>query len=322
MLLGVCKNMTKRVAATIGFFDGVHRGHQFLLDSLKQVAAENDLDTMVITFTRHPRQVIDPQWIPQLITSSEEKKRLLLEAGIDHVMMLDFDMQLASLSAREFMLRMKEEMGVELLLTGYDNRFGHDRRETFNDYVRYGKEIGIDVRCATPFSLDSTRISSSLVRRFISEGDVRRVTECLGRYYSINGIVVHGYQIGRQLGYPTANIYPDETFRIIPSPGVYAVRFCINDGKPLLYVDERSEMEAGFPAMLNIGTRPTFDGHQQTIEAHLFDFNGNLYDRSVTVFFIERLRSEQNFDSPEQLMLQMAEDEQKARSILNSHSTQ
>lgn len=294
-------------AATIGFFDGVHLGHQSVISQLRAAAQKRGLQSMVITFERHPRQVLQSEWQPLLLTSLEEKKELLVRTGIDKLVVLRFDRAMSQLSSREFMERvLKHELGVSLLLTGYDNRFGHDRTATFDDYVAYGRELGIEVICGQPTDVAGLRVSSSLVRSLLSEGNVDLAAQCLGRPYQLTGQVGHGEQIGRQLGFPTANIIVSKGNRLVPAPGVYAVCLSIKGDDTLLQ------------GMMNIGTRPTFHGNQLTLEANIFDFNGDLYGQHLNVFFIERLRNEQAFSSAEALMEQMEHDAVQAREILSA----
>ncbi len=300
----------QRYAATIGFFDGVHLGHCHVIEQLKEEARQHGLLPMVITFERHPRQVLQPEWQPQLLTTLEEKISLLAATGIDTLVVLRFDKAMSLLSSQQFMQQvLKRDLCVDLLLTGYDNRFGHDRTATFKDYVAYGQALQMEVVCGSPKEVDGLRVSSSLVRQLVGEGNLSEVAHCLGRYYRLSGKVVHGQQIGRQLGFPTANIVPDEPCRLLPAPGVYAVS---------IETDHSIDGRSHFAGMMNIGTRPTFDGHQQTIEVHLFDFDGTLYDHRLTVAFVERLRSEQHFDSPEALVSQMQADALRARQLLSS----
>jgi len=326
--------LTGDYAATIGFFDGVHRGHQYVVQQLLEQAALRGLQSMVVTFDRHPRQVVQTDWQPLLLSTLEEKERLLAQTGIDVLVILPFDEQLATLSAHDFMQQvLKKQLGVSMLLTGYDNHFGHreqGKTEGFDDYVAYGHELGIDVVCGfglqlkdfrlqtiderlktSEYSLQNTDngyyVSSSLVRRLLSEGRVEEATCCLGRPYEICGIVAHGEQMGRKIGFPTANITISSN-RMIPKRGVYAVR--------VLFTSDPSTLTS-YQGMTNIGLRPTFDGHHQTIETNIFDFNGDLYGQSLTIQFMARLRDEQSFESAEALALQMQNDEQKARKILS-----
>lgn len=296
-------------AATIGFFDGVHRGHRHVIESLRLLAAERHLQTMAVTFDRHPRQVVQPQWQPLLLTTLPDKLALLAETGIDVAVVLRFDAAMAALSAREFMQHvLKERLRVGLLLTGYDNRFGHNRSEGFADYVGFGRQMGIDVVGATPCEEDGCRFSSSLIRQHIAHGRIEQANVCLGRCYSLGGTVGHGEQIGRTIGFPTANIVAEDPCLLVPPFGVYAVRVSLPD------LDTPASALNG---IMNIGMRPTFNGHEPTMEVHVLGFEGNLYGRKITVEFVARLRDERAFDTPEALALQMGKDTEQALKVLN-----
>ncbi len=311
-------------AATIGFFDGVHRGHHFLIEQLKEIARKKGLRSMVITFERHPRQVLQSAWQPQLLSSLTERMELLEATGIDTLVVLRFDKAMAGLTARDFMSEvLHTHLHVETLLTGYDNRFGHDRTEGFTNYVAYGQELGIEVMACTPYDVagiqytphdhsggsnaddnqQKLHVSSSLVRRLLTEGNVSQAARCLDRPYTLTGTVVHGEQIGRTIGFPTANIKVADRCRLIPANGVYAVNVQI------------AGRETVYRGMMNIGMRPTFEGHRQTLEVNIFDFNGDIYDNQVTVSFLMFLRQEQTFDSPEELKKQMEQDALRARTL-------
>ena len=310
-------------AVTIGFFDGVHMGHRFLIRQLQELAEQRGLKTMVVTFENHPRRVLHSEWQPQLLTSLEEKKKMIEETGVDALAILKFDQQMAQLSAREFMGEvLGKQLNAQLLLTGYDNRFGHDRTETFDDYVGYGKQLGIEVTVGKPYSYDNNNdephrnVSSSLVRKLIGEGKMEEAAHCLGRPYELTGKVVHGEQVGRKLGFPTANIEIDDNDRLIPPSGVYAVT-----------VTENSMREKGnrktalcYHGMMNIGTRPTFDGQRQTLEVNIFDFDKDIYGQRITIGFACRLRNEQFFDSPQLLAAQMEKDAKEAKEYLNGQT--
>lgn len=284
--------------ATIGFFDGVHIGHCHLINMLKKVARERGVESCVITFDRHPRQVVQPEWCPEMLTTLEEKTQLLEATGIDRCEVLHFDREMANQSAHDFMLHtLKEKMGVSILVTGYDNRFGHNRSEGFEDYVRYGKEIGIEVIKGEELTDGSNNVSSSSIRRMLKEGRIEDATRCLGREYQLTGTVVGGEHIGRTIGFPTANISPDDSSKLIPANGVYAVDVWSQAG------DINRER-----AMLNIGTRPTFNGTATTIEVHIPHFEGNLYGSTLTIAFIRKIRDERKFDSPEALVEQLNKD--------------
>ena len=292
-------------AATIGFFDGVHCGHQYLIDEVKRLAQARGLKSMVITFDQHPRQVLQADYVPQLLTTTQEKVQLLQGLGVDHVEVLHFTPEMA-LSAQQFMQQvLKERLGVRLLLIGYDHRFGHNRAEGFEQYVQYGREMGIDVVQNTAYtSPDGIRVSSSVVRRLLTEGDVALAARCLGRPYQLQGTVAHGFAEGRKMGFPTANLDVSGQSLLIPARGVYAVRVGFGNEACVR------------PAMLNIGQRPTFGGLLTTIEAHVFHFNADVYGQPMRVAFVDRLRQEQRFDSVEALERQLADDQCAALRVL------
>lgn len=296
--------MRNEYCATIGFFDGVHRGHQFMIDSLTTMAHAQGRQSLVITFDRHPRQVVHADYVPQLITTTDEKLQLLKATAADRIEVLHFDTQMAQLSAYEFMRQvLHERYGVAMLLTGYDNRFGHNRAEGFADYVRYGEEMGMEVRQNTPIDIDGMRVSSSLIRRLIVEGNITEASNCMGRPYSITGCVAHGFQEGRRIGFPTANIVPESAEKLVPGNGVYATRVSVEGGEWM-------------PAMLNIGTNPTFQRQQTTIEAHIIGFEGDIYGRKVRVEFGRKLRDEQRFESVEALQKQLEADKKEVLMVL------
>jgi len=307
--------------ATIGMFDGVHLGHQFVLRRVTACAREEGLQSMAITFDHTVR--CEP-----VLTPLDEKCRLISLAGIDRVEVLAFTDELKRMTAREFMQQvLRDRLGVAVLLTGYDNRFGHNREEGFDDYVRYGHELGIDVRCLPPLNLPanpasspdqhitsltshlspltSRAVSSSLIRQLLTEGKVDDAAQCLGRPYAVSGTVEHGEHVGTALGFPTANLLPAHPQQLIPAEGVYAVRVTLD-----------STGERPLPAMMNIGHRPTFGGRRQTLETHIFDLKADLYGQQMQVEFVERLRSERRFDSPEALRSQLRQDAEQARQCL------
>ena len=311
ILEGNGKQVMKPCVATIGMFDGVHKGHRFVLAHVCDYARKQGLQAMVITFDRHPREVVQTDWRPLLLTTNEERLRLLAETGIDYVKVLHFTPEMAGMSARDFMVMMKEQLGVKVLLMGYDNRFGHDRQETFEDYVRYGEDIGMEVRQLPSLGQRSEvegqgpEVSSSMVRRLLAEGAVKEAAECLGYPYSITGKVVKGEHIGTGLGYPTANLQPNDSRKMIPAPGVYAVSVTV----------EGQRSKDIYMGMMNIGTRPTFGVHPQTLEVHILDYEGDLYGKEITVSFIKRLREERCFDNKEELKTQLEEDRRRVEEL-------
>lgn len=291
--------------ATIGFFDGVHKGHRYLIRQVNELAQQRGLSSMVITFDSHPREVLHSAFCPQLLSTPEEKMALLAKTGIQRPVMLPFTTELAALSAREFMQQvLREQWGVQVLVIGYDNRFGRNRSESFDDYVAYGKEMGIEVVHARPLQVEGLNISSSMVRSVLQEGEMQMAYTCLGYHYSLSGTVTHGEHVGTSLGYPTANIQVADCRKLIPANGVYAVRAMIDgDGRWL-------------QGMTNIGTRPTYGDHAIGIETHLFGYHNDLYGHELTVRFVQRLRDERKFHNTGELVRQLERDALQAKTIL------
>ena len=292
-------------AATIGCFDGVHRGHQMLVQMMVRQARQRGLKPIAVTFDRLPRQLFDPTFHPQLLSTLEEKTACLKELGVEEVIVLPFTHELASLTAEAFMREiLRDRLSVELLVTGYDNRFGHDRNEGFDDYVQYGQALGMDVVRGDVAMMDEQNaVSSTVIRQLLAdEGRVEVMPDVLTRRYTLSGRVVSGEHIGHELGFPTANLEPDSQEKLIPASGAYAV-WAMVDGHRM-------------PAMMNIGTRPTFEGKQQTLEVHILKDVGNLYGHSMTVEFVSRLRAEQRFDTREALIAQLEHDRLTTEQLL------
>jgi len=286
--------------ATIGCFDGVHRGHRLLIEMVRREAQSRGLLSMVITFDRLPRELFDPSFQPRLLTTLEEKTAIIRSLGIDTVEVLPFNSEVASMTAQMFMQQvLSEELHVSVLITGYDNRFGHNRDEGFEDYVRYGKQLGMDVLRGEEERFPNTLmpVSSSAIRQLLLQGDVSLAAQGLSQYYQLTGEVVSGEHIGHELGFPTANLQLDSPQRLIPAPGVYAV--WAKTGQRVL------------PAMMNIGNRPTFHGTHQTLEVHILETVGDLYGEQLTVAFVEMIRSEIAFESREALVKQLEGDKKE-----------
>lgn len=286
--------------ATIGFFDGVHKGHQYLINQLKEIAKEKNLKSAVITFPVHPRKVLDADYQPMSLSEKDEKLSMLRKTNVDYCILLPFSKEMALLSAFDFMKLLHESYNIKILLIGYDHKFGHDRRENFNDYTRYGDELGMKVIHAKELNKGETGISSSVIRRLITEGNIEEANLLLGYNYFIKGKVIDGHKIGRKIGFPTANILFDNSERILPHKGVYAV-----------YVDmsEKREMKG----MINIGCRPTIEnGNDISIEVNIFDFNDNIYGKEIKIEFISFIRPEHKFPDINSLMKQLQIDKEKA----------
>ena len=289
--------------ATIGFFDGVHLGHRYLINQVKIAASQCGWHSSIITFPVHPRQVIQSDYQPQLLSSPEEKIELLASTGIDNCILLPFTQELSRLTAWEFMQLLYDKYKVRMLVIGYDHRFGHNRAETFEDYCRYGRELGIHIMQATAYTQEQDKVSSSAIRRALQTGDIATSTKYLGYNYFIEGTVVSGYQVGRKIGFPTANLRVDFSNKLIPSTGVYAVRVFVN-----------GQQRKG---ILNIGHRPTLNnGNNLSIEVHILDFQGDIYNQKMRLEFIEFLRPEVKFDSIDELITQMHKDKEEAIKVL------
>lgn len=282
--------------ATIGFFDGVHRGHCFLIEQVRQIAAAQGMRSALITFPVHPRKVMNRDFQPELLTTRDEKLTLLAATGVDYCMMLDFTPDVSRLTAREFMTNiLKERYNVHTLVIGYDHRFGHNRSEGFEDYCRYGEAVGIRVVRAEACLVNDIRVSSSVVRNFLSQGRVEEANRCLGYDYFLDGTVVSGYQVGRKIGFPTANLRVDDPDKLVPIDGVYAVRV-IFDGKT-------------HNGMLSIGNRPTIgNGPERSIEVNIFDFHSDIYDKFIRLSFVHYLRPQLKFDTIDELVEQIRQD--------------
>ena len=289
--------------ATIGFFDGVHLGHRHLINQVKMAASLNGWCSSIITFPVHPRQVIQSNYQPSLLSSPEEKVELLGTTGIDNCILLPFTRELSQLTAREFMQLLYDNYKVRMLVIGYDHRFGHNRAETFEDYCRYGRELGIHIMQATAYTQEQDKVSSSAIRRALLSGEISTATKYLGYNYFMQGTIVSGYQVGRKIGFPTANLQVDFPNKLIPAIGVYAVRVSVNG--------------QNYKGMLNIGHRPTINnGTDLSIEVHILDFEGDIYNQPMRIEFIDFLRPEAKFNSVDELTLQIQKDKEATLQVL------
>lgn len=286
--------------AAIGFFDGVHRGHQYLIGQIKTEAKKRGLHPIVVSFEEHPRLALSAtRYWPEILTTNEEKLRLLSAEGLAACAMLHFDLNMSALTSQEFMETiLRDKLNVRCLVVGYDHHFGSDLSAGYREYAKYGKELGMEVIRESPFEENDLRISSSATRRFLTGGNVEMAMACLGRPYLLEGTVVRGRHAGTRLGYPTANLRPGCAEQLVPGRGVYACRATLGG--------------FSYMAMANIGWRPTLDnGHDQTIEAHLLDYTGgDLYGSSLALRFFRRIRDERRFENIETLKKQLTVDAQ------------
>lgn len=296
----------KRLVATIGFFDGVHLGHRFLIDELKGIARAKNQPSAVISFPEHPRAVLHSDYQPKLLNSFEEKLEQLATTGVDYCIVLDFTIELSRLTAQEFITSiLAEKLHTDALLIGYDHRFGHDRKDSFEQYVVYGAACGMEVLKASPYDEGRTAVSSSEIRKLLTDCHVEEAARLLTYPYRLQGTIVNGYKVGRKLGFPTANIQVDEPFKIVPGIGVYAVRVYLKGKR--------------YKGMLYIGNRPTLDnGDNITLEVNILDFSGDIYNNEITVAFIYYVRGDVKFNSLEELIEQLGRDRETVDKILIS----
>ena len=290
---------------TSGTFDGVHLGHQKIINRLNEVAELTNGESVVITFYPHPRSVISPDnQIVKLLSTLDEKIELLEKSGVNNLLIIPFTREFSELSSEEFIQKIFiQAIGTKTLVIGYDHRFGKNREGGFN-YLKLNKDkYGFEIEEISRQDIENVVVSSSKIRKALQEGDVPSAEHFLGRNYALSGVIVKGKQLGRTIGFPTANIQVREIAKLIPSDGVYAVK--------VYYKNE------AFGGMLNIGNRPTVDGTYQTVEVNIFDFDQEIYGENLTVEFLKKIRNEQKFNGLDELKAQIAKDKIICEGILN-----
>lgn len=290
---------------TVGFFDGVHLGHRHLIKLVVEESKRLNLPSAVITFPIHPRKVLQREYQPALLCGFDEKVEQLRTTGIDYCISLSFTKELSLLSAKEFMQQMLlDKIGLNTLVIGYDHRFGHKSEGNFPRYEEYGKELGLRVIQAKELQVDNENVSSTKIRRFLKNGDIKKANRLLSYNYTLSGIIVEGYQVGRTIGFPTANIRSWEQYKVVPRMGVYAVLVHLGD--------------VTYRGMLYIGRRPTlYDESDVSIEVNIFDFHADLYNQSIKVEFIDFIRDDVKFTTLEQLAIQINRDKEVILRRLN-----
>jgi riboflavin kinase/FMN adenylyltransferase len=293
----------KEMLLTIGVFDGVHMGHRHLIAKLKELAGKQGYASGVITFSQHPQEVLSPKTRLPSLTGLEQRIALLEDEGIDIVIPLPFTPQLANLSPKQFLILLKEYLKMKGLVVGPDFALGKGRQGDIDALRKLGQEMDFSLTVVPPLTIDGETVSSTAIRKALTEGDVKRAQKLLGRPFRLQGRVGSGDKRGIKLGFPTANLEV-EPGQALPAGGVYACR---------AYIDGQS-----YPAMTNIGTRPTFGSGPRFIEVYLLDYNGDLYGHELAIDIIERLRDEKKFDTPEQLIEQIAEDVKKGKAMLKT----
>ncbi len=283
---------------TIGFFDGVHIGHRHLIKQVKDEAKRAELPSVVVTFPVHPRKVLQADYQPALLCGYHEKIEQLETTGIDYCISLPFTADISKLSAKDFMERvLKNDIGLHTLLVGYDHRFGRNRSDGFPEYQKFGEEVGMKVIHADEYKHKGESVSSTKIRKLLNDGKIEKVNSLLSYNYTLSGKIVEGYQVGRTIGFPTANIRSWERFKVIPKLGVYAVLVHIRD---IIY-----------DGMLYIGTRPTLHNDPEvSVEVNIFNFNADLYEQSLKVEFIDFIREDSKFNSMDRLVKQIHNDKE------------
>jgi len=296
----------KNAVVTQGTFDGVHAAHHVILNRLKRVATEVEGETVVLTFHPHPRLVLQPSdGSLKLLQTIDEKIEALSDAGIDHLIIIPFTKEFSELTSLEFIRDIIiDKIGTKVLVVGYNHRFGKNREGDHDSLSEYSKLFGFQVEEIPQQEVDSVAVSSTKIRNALSNGDLQTANKYLSRPYRISGVVVHGKQLGRTIGFPTANIRITNSDKLIPPDGVYAVRIFIHN--------------KWYGGMLNSGYRPTVDGFNHAIEVHVFEFNNEIYDVEVRIDFVDKLRSEIKFESVHQLKNQLELDKLQALKILTN----
>ncbi|MDQ4075010.1 MAG: bifunctional riboflavin kinase/FAD synthetase [Chloroflexota bacterium] len=291
-----------KTVLTIGNFDGIHRGHQALIEHIMERAEALGVKSGVVTFDPHPATVLKPTGAPPLLTTLEEKIALLEGLGLDLLVLLTFNRELMQTRAATFLERLNEGLQPRELWVGQDFAMGYKREGDVAFIQRWAEPRAIDVHPISLIEVDGEVISSSRIRALLAEGDVEDAARLLGRPPSVTGIVRQGDRRGRAIGFPTANIIPP-TNHALPANGVYATRTALPTGETI-------------PSVTNVGTRPTFGGQQRQVESYLFDWSGDLYDQPITVHFLYHLREEKKFEGIEALLAQIRTDAAEARRLL------
>jgi len=296
-------NSSKKAIATIGTFDGVHIGHQKIIEKLIQEAKNTDCESVILTFFPHPRMVLHETSSIKLLNTIKEKSDLLEKMGLDNLIIHPFDKEFSNLSAEEFVKTiLVDAFNIQKIIIGYDHRFGKNRAANIDDLIGFGKKYGFEVEQISAQEIDSVSVSSTKIRISISNGNIAVANEFLGYDYIITGKVISGKQLGRTIGFPTANLQIEESYKLIPKNGVYIVKSNLNEKTVF--------------GIMNIGLNPTVNGENLSIEVHFLDFNFDLYHTEISVSVIDSIRDEQKFASIDLLKTQIQEDKNYAISYI------
>ncbi|MGL2992746.1 bifunctional riboflavin kinase/FAD synthetase [Flavobacterium sp. TSSA_36] len=296
---------TKKTILTLGTFDGVHFGHKSILNKVNQSTLNDTYESVVLTFYPHPRSVLQDQTALKLLNTIPEKIELLTQLGIQNLIIHPFDTAFSKLTAEEFVRDLLvERLKIHKIIIGYDHRFGSNRSADINDLIAFGKKYNFEVEQISAQEINEISVSSTKIRNAITEGNLDLANQYLETPYSLIGKVVKGKQLGRTLGFPTANLAIDTFTKLIPQNGVYVVKSML-DHKTVL-------------GMMNIGFNPTVGGDQQSIEVHFLDFQADLYDQELKISILHRLRGEQKFENIQALQSQLSTDEKNTRAYFAS----
>lgn len=288
-------SFTKKTVLTVGTFDGVHIGHEVILDKICQSSLQEDLESVILTFFPHPRLIVSDNCDIKLLNTMDEKSQLLEKRGIQNFIIHPFDKAFSELSPREFVEQvLVQKLNIQKIIIGHDHKFGKNRTADFNDLLEFGKEFGFEVEEISAQQINEVSISSTKIRTALLEGNVTLANSYLGYTYMLNGIVVKGNQLGRTIGFPTANIEISEDYKLIPKNGVYIVSVLMNN--------------VLFNGMMNIGVKPTLGINKLSIEVHVLNFSEDIYGQKIQVNILKRIREEQKFASFDDLKNQLEQD--------------
>ena len=285
----------RKTIITIGTFDGVHLGHKSILEKMKNATQNNQYESLVLTFFPHPRMVLQQDSSIKLLNTIDEKATLLEKFGIDNLIIHPFDEVFSNLSAEEFVKNiLVDKLNIHKIIIGHDHRFGKNRTADINDLILFGEKYKFEVEQINAKEIDEIAVSSTKIRKALLEANIKLANEYLGYSYFISGKVVEGKKIGRTIGFPTANIQINESYKLLPKNGVYVVSSKINN---ILYF-----------GMMNIGKNPTLGDNEQSIEIHFFDINEDIYNKNLQISILEHIREEQKFNSLTKLQAQLEKD--------------
>jgi riboflavin kinase/FMN adenylyltransferase len=299
-------NNSEPTVVTIGTFDGVHIGHQKIIKRLINTGKFQELKSVILTFFPHPRMVLQKDSNIKLINTIDERYTILDALGLDYLLIKKFTKEFSRLSAEDFVKQiLVEKLHAKKVIIGYDHRFGRNRNADINDLKIFGETYGFDVEEISAQDINDVAVSSTKIRKALNEGNITKANNFLGYNFMLTGMVVKGKGLGKKIAYPTANIYIEEDYKIIPKQGSYIVSSVIND--KAIY------------GMMNIGMNPTVNGNTQTIEVHFFNFDQDIYGKKIQIDLLQRIRDEEKFESVDTLKIQLAKDKKTALSYIAKH---